>query len=143
MAKKVLRIPFNSDGDLAEDNRRVFCHGKLQLPILKDNFEFQDTLQFEKYTTSWRGVPLFVFLRQGTGTTVFFTQSNFVPLIPFMERGMIMGRFTFTFQGTRPSCKMICSLDNPRKHTLYGKEKSKDMGIHQGNITNKGFVFYS
>ena len=70
------------------------------------NFEFTDTLKFQRYGRRRSSVN-FTFVRQSNNKTVSFFVSDFCDALSKINCGEITGVFTFTKKGMNYGCKLI------------------------------------
>lgn len=99
------KIPFR-DGNQMEYEFNYYKDGKLNSPILVDNFEFEDELEFIDYGRG-RSSVTFTFERLSNAKTVSMFVSDFSGAIPHMINGKLKGKFTFVKKGQNYGCRMI------------------------------------
>lgn len=94
LAKPPLQIPFKQDGQLVDYYHPSFA-SRTTFPItLKDNFEFDETLEFDSFSWAHTG-SRFRFKGLETGFMYEMFPVEAEKAVPFMEKGILKGRFTF------------------------------------------------
>lgn len=97
-------IPFDKNG-----NQLDYAEGRWGISkeiSMLQNFEFTDTLKFQRYGRGRSSVN-FTFVRQSNNKTVSFFVSDFCDALPKLNGGEITGVFTFTKKGMNYGCKLI------------------------------------
>jgi hypothetical protein len=96
--KPPYQIPFNKDGS------QLSYHG-YGFHEWRDNFEFEDTLEYVAYSKGRSSVGFEFKRSDGTMVSMFLTDLD--TILPLMKNGQITGRFTFTKRGENYGCKRI------------------------------------
>lgn len=97
MPKPILKIPFDKDG-------HQLPYG-LRAVELRDNYEFEDTLEYVNYSKGRSSIGFEFKRTDGTMVSMFVTDMN--KILPLMKNGQITGRFTFSKRGENFGCKRI------------------------------------
>jgi hypothetical protein len=97
------QIPFDENGDQLDG-----AHG-WRTTVWVDNHEFVDELTYTGYYGG-RSSAYMCFNRLNGKRIVMFL-SDFTDAVPYLERGKLRGRFTFTKRGTSFATRMIEPLD--------------------------------
>lgn len=92
LAKEPIQIPFNDKGEMVE--YYAPWNAKTSVYTLVDNFEFDDTLEFQGFSYANTGSK-FVFKSLETGKKYPMFPVEAEKSVPLMTKGILKGRFTF------------------------------------------------
>ena len=98
---KKIQVPFLQDGNMSED-----YHSWNSNLILKDNYEFEDELIFDRLIPRRAGTKFF-FRSCKNGLEYYMFPTEAEQSIPLMDFGRLVGKFTFVKRSKSFGIKLV------------------------------------